>query len=147
MAKFTCSYKEIGFTSSFLTIFHLPCSFSKTQRTLYDKKLAFRALQAQEKRILLGMDRYERGLTPSHSQDSGICSPSSSCPSTQSSLNYSGKSQSMSSLSSGGFSLSMIPGNESLEEISILDIWKETLLMIGRKWLSRVHCRHLWCCF
>ncbi|XP_033629421.1 general receptor for phosphoinositides 1-associated scaffold protein-like [Asterias rubens] len=94
----------------------------KLKRTLYDKKLACRALQAQEKRILHGMDRYDRGLTPSHSQDSGICSPSSLLCPNQSSLNYSSKSQSMSSLSSGGFSLSMIPGNESLEEISILDI-------------------------
>ncbi|XP_022104738.1 general receptor for phosphoinositides 1-associated scaffold protein-like [Acanthaster planci] len=92
----------------------------KLKRTLYDKKLAFRALQAQEKRLLLGMDRYDRGLTPSHSQDSGICS-SSSCTNS-SLLTCSSKSHSMSSLSSGGFSLSMIPGNESLEEISILDI-------------------------
>lgn len=122
-----------------------------TQRTLYDKKLACRALQAQEKRILHGMDRYDRGLTPSHSQDSGICSPSSLLCPNQSSLNYSSKSQSMSSLSSGGFSLSMIPGNESLEEISILDIWTKKENRCSRLAESDCHvtynCRHLWCSF
>ncbi len=88
---------------------------------LYDKKLAFRALQAQEDRLMRGLGRYEFAsslATSLMSDDSGIgLGHHSNSTSTLHS-----KSQSLSSISSGTFSLSMIPGNESLEEITIMDI-------------------------
>ncbi|XP_011664248.1 general receptor for phosphoinositides 1-associated scaffold protein isoform X1 [Strongylocentrotus purpuratus] len=88
----------------------------KLKRMLYDKKLAYRALQAQEKRVMLGLARYElNSMTSLASDDSGFySSPGSS--------QLSSKSQSMSSISSGGFNLSQIPGNESLEQIALLDV-------------------------
>ena len=89
---------------------------------LYDKKLAFRALQAQEDRLMRGLGRYEFSnslATSLMSDDSGI--GLGHTPSTSTSMLHS-KSQSLSSISSGTFSLSMIPGNESLEEIAIMDI-------------------------
>lgn len=106
---------------------------------LYDKKLAYRALQAQEERLMRGLGRYELASSlasslTAMSEDSGI--GLGQCPSTSTAMLIH-KSQSLSSISSGTFSLSMIPGNESLEEIAIMDIWGKHVcfLFMQMKWL------------
>lgn len=93
------------------------------QRKLFEKKLAYRALLAQEKQILPGFGETKLDCSSSIlSEDSGFVSTPDLCR-EPSFLNS--KSQSMmsvTSVSSTGFCISDVPGNQSVEHIASLKV-------------------------
>ncbi|PIK59392.1 putative general receptor for phosphoinositides 1-associated scaffold protein isoform X1 [Apostichopus japonicus] len=93
------------------------------RRKLFEKKLAYRALLAQEKQILLGFGETKLDCSSSIlSEDSGFVSTPDLCR-EPSFLNS--KSQSMmsvTSVSSTGFCISDVPGNQSVEHIASLKV-------------------------
>lgn len=95
------------------------------RRKLFEKKLEYRALQAKEKRLLMGADAYmdmKRDRTSLISDDSGFVSTPDLCRETSLLYSKSQSMMSMTSIASTGFDISDIPGNKSLEHIAAMNV-------------------------
>lgn len=93
------------------------------RRKLFDKKLEYRALLAQEKRILMGYDESKLDCSSSTvSRDSGFVSTSDLCREPSFLGSKSQSMMSMTSIVSTGFCISDVPGNQSVEHIAALNV-------------------------